>query len=53
MWIEGAEVAEVQRAKVERRLDQATSAGARMLAGGDHGAFERGWLLAPTVVVAA
>jgi acyl-CoA reductase-like NAD-dependent aldehyde dehydrogenase len=47
----GPMVAEVQRAKVERQLDQATSAGARVLAGGDHGGFERGWFLAPTVVV--
>ena len=44
-------VAEVQRAKVERQLDQATSVGARVPAGGDRGGFERGWFLAPTVVV--
>jgi acyl-CoA reductase-like NAD-dependent aldehyde dehydrogenase len=47
----GPMVAEVQRAKVERQLDQARQAGARVLAGGDHGGFERGWFLAPTVVV--
>jgi acyl-CoA reductase-like NAD-dependent aldehyde dehydrogenase len=47
----GPMVAEVQRTKVERQLDQATSAGARVLAGGDRGGFERGWFLAPTVVV--
>jgi betaine-aldehyde dehydrogenase len=47
----GPMVAEVQRAKVERQLGQATAAGARLLAGGDHGGFERGWFLAPTVVV--
>jgi acyl-CoA reductase-like NAD-dependent aldehyde dehydrogenase len=47
----GPMVGEVQRAKVERQLDQATSAGARVLAGGDRGGFERGWFLAPTVVV--
>jgi acyl-CoA reductase-like NAD-dependent aldehyde dehydrogenase len=47
----GPMVAEVQRAKVERQLDYATSAGARVLVGGDRGGFERGWFLAPTVVV--
>jgi acyl-CoA reductase-like NAD-dependent aldehyde dehydrogenase len=47
----GPMVAEVQRAKVERQLDQARGAGARVLAGGDRGGFERGWFLAPTVVV--
>jgi acyl-CoA reductase-like NAD-dependent aldehyde dehydrogenase len=47
----GPMVAEVQRARVERQLDQARQAGARVLAGGDHGGFERGWFLAPTVVV--
>jgi len=47
----GPLVAEVQRAKVERQLDQARGAGARVLAGGDRGGFERGWFLAPTVVV--
>jgi acyl-CoA reductase-like NAD-dependent aldehyde dehydrogenase len=47
----GPMVTEVQRAKVERQLDQATGAGARLLAGGDHGGFERGWFLAPAVLV--
>jgi acyl-CoA reductase-like NAD-dependent aldehyde dehydrogenase len=47
----GPMIAEVQRAKVERQLDQARGAGARVLAGGDRGGFERGWFLAPTVVV--
>jgi betaine-aldehyde dehydrogenase len=44
-------VAEVQRAKVERQLEGARAGGARVLAGGDHGGQERGWFLAPTVVV--
>jgi acyl-CoA reductase-like NAD-dependent aldehyde dehydrogenase len=47
----GPMVAEVQRARVERQLDHARQAGARVLAGGDRGGFERGWFLAPTVVV--
>jgi acyl-CoA reductase-like NAD-dependent aldehyde dehydrogenase len=47
----GPLVAEVQRAKVERQLEGALVAGARVLAGGDHGGQERGWFLAPTVVV--
>ena len=47
----GPMVAEVQRAKVERQLAEARRGGARVLAGGDRGGFERGWFLAPTVVV--
>jgi acyl-CoA reductase-like NAD-dependent aldehyde dehydrogenase len=47
----GPMVAEVQRARVERQLDGAVGAGARVLAGGDHGGHHRGWYLAPTVVV--
>jgi acyl-CoA reductase-like NAD-dependent aldehyde dehydrogenase len=47
----GPMVAEAQRAKVERQLDGALAAGARVLAGGDHGGHTRGWYLAPTVVV--
>jgi betaine-aldehyde dehydrogenase len=47
----GPMVAEVQRAKVEGQLEGAVRAGARLLAGGDHGGRERGWFLAPTVVV--
>jgi len=47
----GPMVAEVQRAKVERQLELARGAGARILAGGDRGGFERGWFLSPTVVV--
>jgi len=47
----GPMVAEAQRAKVERQLEGALAAGARVLAGGDHGGQERGWFLAPTVVV--
>ena len=47
----GPMVAEVQRAKVERQLAEARSGGARVLTGGDRGGFERGWFLAPTVVV--
>jgi betaine-aldehyde dehydrogenase len=47
----GPMVAEVQRAKVERQLGGAVAAGARVLAGGDHGGHRRGWFLAPTVVV--
>jgi len=47
----GPMVAEVQRARVERQLQAARDGGARFLAGGDRGGFERGWFLAPTVVV--
>jgi acyl-CoA reductase-like NAD-dependent aldehyde dehydrogenase len=47
----GPMVAEAQRAKVEAQLQGAVGAGARVLAGGDHGGHERGWYLAPTVVV--
>jgi acyl-CoA reductase-like NAD-dependent aldehyde dehydrogenase len=47
----GPMVAEVQRARVEGQLAGAVAAGARVLAGGDHGGRERGWFLAPTVVV--
>jgi acyl-CoA reductase-like NAD-dependent aldehyde dehydrogenase len=47
----GPMVAEVQRAKVERQLEAARAGGARVLAGGDRGGFDRGWFLAPTVVV--
>jgi acyl-CoA reductase-like NAD-dependent aldehyde dehydrogenase len=47
----GPLVAEVQRARVERQLEAARHAGASVLAGGDRGGFERGWFLAPTVVV--
>jgi acyl-CoA reductase-like NAD-dependent aldehyde dehydrogenase len=37
--------------RVEGQLEGAGRAGARPLAGGDHGGRERGWFLAPTVVV--
>src|SRR5215218_1777582 len=47
----GPMVAEVQRAKVEGQLEGAVRTGARLLAGGDHGGHQRGWFLAPTVVV--
>jgi acyl-CoA reductase-like NAD-dependent aldehyde dehydrogenase len=47
----GPMVAEAQRARVEGQLGQALEAGARVLAGGDHGGHRRGWFLAPTVVV--
>jgi acyl-CoA reductase-like NAD-dependent aldehyde dehydrogenase len=47
----GPMVAEVQRARVEGQLEGAVRAGARLLAGGDHGGHRRGWFLAPTVVV--
>jgi acyl-CoA reductase-like NAD-dependent aldehyde dehydrogenase len=47
----GPMVAEGQRARVEGQLGGAVRAGARVLAGGDHGGHGRGWYLAPTVVV--
>lgn len=47
----GPMVREVQRDKVETQLAAATSAGARVLAGGSRGSFERGFFLMPAVVV--
>ncbi|MGI5133799.1 aldehyde dehydrogenase family protein [Streptomyces sp. CA-106110] len=47
----GPVIAEVQRAAVERQLASARGAGARILVGGDHGGFDRGWYLSPSVVV--
>ena len=41
----------VQRDKVEAQLAAAKSAGARVLAGGDRGDFDRGYFLTPAVVV--
>jgi acyl-CoA reductase-like NAD-dependent aldehyde dehydrogenase len=49
----GPMVAEVQRARVERQLADAGAAGARVLVGGDRAGRERGWFLAPAVVVDA
>jgi betaine-aldehyde dehydrogenase len=40
-----------QRAKVEGQLAQARAAGARVLSGGDHAGFDKGFFLSPTVVV--
>ena len=40
-----------QRAKVEEQLTGARAAGARILVGGDHGDFEKGFFLTPAVVV--
>jgi betaine-aldehyde dehydrogenase len=47
----GPMVRDVQRIKVERQLEQARSAGASILRGGDRGGFERGFYLTPAVVV--
>jgi betaine-aldehyde dehydrogenase len=47
----GPLVREVQREKVEAQLATARSGGARVLYGGDRGAFDRGYFLNPAVVV--
>ncbi|MEA2498791.1 MAG: hypothetical protein QOH26_1196 [Actinomycetota bacterium] len=47
----GPMVRGVQRDKVEGQLERATAAGATILQGGDRGGFDRGFFLAPTVVV--
>ncbi|HEY7876509.1 MAG TPA: aldehyde dehydrogenase family protein [Actinomycetota bacterium] len=47
----GPLVRAVQREKVEAQLAAATSAGARVLHGGDRGGFDRGFWLTPAVVV--
>ncbi|MGH2693513.1 MAG: aldehyde dehydrogenase family protein [Actinomycetota bacterium] len=47
----GPLVRAVQREKVEAQLASARGAGARVLVGGDHGTFDRGFFLTPTVVV--
>jgi acyl-CoA reductase-like NAD-dependent aldehyde dehydrogenase len=47
----GPMVRAVQRDKVESQLASARSAGAKILAGGDRGSFDRGFFLMPTVVV--
>jgi acyl-CoA reductase-like NAD-dependent aldehyde dehydrogenase len=41
----------VQREKVERQLESARRAGAKVLFGGDRGNFDRGYFLTPTVIV--
>jgi betaine-aldehyde dehydrogenase len=47
----GPMVRGVQRDKVEAQLQAAQAGGARVLAGGDRGDFERGYFLMPAVVV--
>lgn len=47
----GPMVRGVQRDKVESQLAAAQEAGARILYGGDRGAFDRGFFLTPAVVV--
>jgi betaine-aldehyde dehydrogenase len=47
----GPMVRAVQREKVERQLDSAQRAGAKVLFGGDRGAFGHGYFLTPTVIV--
>ena len=47
----GPLVSEDQRNKVQRQLEGAKAAGARVLIGGDTDAFERGFFLSPAVVV--
>jgi betaine-aldehyde dehydrogenase len=49
----GPMVSASQRAKVVAQLEQAASAGAEVLVGGDRGGQERGHFLAPAVVVDA
>ena len=47
----GPMVRSVQRDKVEAQVDAARSAGAKVLHGGDRAGFEKGFFMAPTVVV--
>jgi acyl-CoA reductase-like NAD-dependent aldehyde dehydrogenase len=47
----GPMVRAVQREKVEKQLDAARRAGAKVLFGGDRGNFDRGFFLTPTVIV--
>ena len=47
----GPMVRATQRDKVEAQLSAARAAGAKVLAGGDRGSFERGFFLMPSVVV--
>jgi betaine-aldehyde dehydrogenase len=47
----GPLVRSVQREKVEAQLTSARAAGARVLHGGDHGGFDKGYYLTPAVVV--
>jgi betaine-aldehyde dehydrogenase len=47
----GPLVRAVQREKVEAQLASARGAGARIVQGGDHGAFDRGFFLTPAVLV--
>jgi acyl-CoA reductase-like NAD-dependent aldehyde dehydrogenase len=47
----GPLVRSVQREKVESQLAAAKSAGAKIVAGGDRGNFERGYYLTPAVVI--
>ena len=47
----GPMVREVQRERVEAQLASARRAGARVLYGGDHGGFDRGFFMTPAVVV--
>jgi acyl-CoA reductase-like NAD-dependent aldehyde dehydrogenase len=47
----GPLVRAVQRKKVEAQLASARGAGARIVQGGDHGPFDRGFFLTPAVVV--
>ena len=47
----GPMVRAVQREKVERQLDSAQRAGAKVLFGGDRGTFGHGYFLTPTVIV--
>ena len=47
----GPMVRGVQRDRVERQLEGARAAGARILHGGDRGSFDRGFYLTPAVLV--
>lgn len=47
----GPMVRDVQRRKVEDQVEAARAAGAKVLAGGDRGPFDRGYFYMPSVVV--
>ncbi|MDQ4142889.1 MAG: aldehyde dehydrogenase family protein [Actinomycetota bacterium] len=47
----GPMVRGVQRERVERQLEGARAAGAKILHGGDRGSFDKGYFLTPAVVV--
>lgn len=47
----GPMVRDVQRVKVEVQVEAAKAAGAKVLAGGDRGTFERGYFYMPSVLV--